>query len=199
MEEGENMTVSIKAKKRCLHWFLTRHQVKQRDVMYLLHYLMREDALLKHVHFVYDAQYTPRGLLISAQDGKKPAFKFYKHHLVTSEVDKAFHDIRLNKEEPLYVELSFEGVKRNLDYHRVLEENPYLPDDYYLTDDDRDSIDALLNHTLVNGYETWLRNEIDRSLDRNDLDQFQLLSEQLAQYLTRTEHPQKPQSSIKKK
>jgi uncharacterized protein YpiB (UPF0302 family) len=175
--------VSIQDKKACLHWFLNRHQVKQRDSLYLLHFLMREDSLLSQVHFVYDVQYAPRGILISAEGAKKPAFKFYKNHLVTTEVDKAFHDIRLNKDEPLYIELSFLGVKRSLDYHRVLQENPYIPDDYYLNESDKQTIDALLNQTLSVGYEVWLRKEIDRCLDEGDLDQFHVLTEQLTHYL----------------
>ncbi|GEM02845.1 Uncharacterized protein YpiB, UPF0302 family [Halolactibacillus halophilus] len=191
--------VSIQAKKACLHWFLNRHQVKQRDSLYLLHFLMREESLLTQVHFVYDVQYAPRGILISAEGANKPAFKFYKNHLVTTEVDKAFHDIRLNKDEPLYIELSFLGVKRSLDYHRVLEDNPFIPDDYYLNESDKQTIDALLNQTLSVGYETWLRKEIDRCLDEGDLDQFQVLSEQLTHYLTEDKHSVLDSTPLNKK
>lgn len=193
------MTISIDSKKSCLHWFLNRYKVKQREVVYLLHYVMREDDLLESVHFVYDVQYAKRGWLISAEGAKKPGFKFYNNQLVTTDVDKAFHDVRLNKGEPLYIELSFDGVKRSLDYHRVLEDNPFIPDDYYVQEQDRRAMEDLLDTTLKSGYESWLRKEIDRCLDEGNDEQFNVLSLQLQRYLIEKMMPLPHVQSMKKK
>ncbi len=40
---------------------------------------------------------------------------------------KSFHDIRLNRDEDIYIQLNFKSSFQNANYVAVLEENPYLP------------------------------------------------------------------------
>ena len=46
---------------------------------------------------------------------------------MTTDAEKSFHDIRLNRDEDIYIQLNFKSSFQNANYVAVLEENPYLP------------------------------------------------------------------------
>ena len=45
---------------------LNNYQLKQRECVWILNYLMSHDQLMHKVHFVEHAKYCPRGLVMSA-------------------------------------------------------------------------------------------------------------------------------------
>lgn len=87
---------------------------------------------------------------------------------MTTDVDKAFHDIRLNQDQELFVEFIFEDVRHSAEYAEVLEENPYLPDDYYLENTDYHAIEQFLQATSQENKRQSLRKRVNEALDQGD-------------------------------
>ena len=50
---------------------LNNYQLKQRECVWILNYLMSHDQLMHKVHFVEHAKYCPRGLVMSANCVKR--------------------------------------------------------------------------------------------------------------------------------
>src|SRR5690625_1814647 len=138
------MNVSIQEKKDFITWFLYHHMPENREVVWLLEYIQNRNELLQSLHFVFDAHFCPRSIVIHSAGQVKQPFRFYKSHICTIDVDKAFHDVRLNQQDPLYVECIFESVRQSPEYARVLEVNPYVPDKYYLNEEDLRELDSFL-------------------------------------------------------
>ena len=88
---------------------------------------MSHDQLMEKVHFVENAQYCPRGLVMSTHCVDEVPFRFYKQNVMTTDAEKSFHDIRLNRDEEIYIQLNFRASNKVHQYMAVLEENPYLP------------------------------------------------------------------------
>ncbi|MET3682330.1 uncharacterized protein YpiB (UPF0302 family) [Alkalibacillus flavidus] len=166
------MYVSPVKKQVFLNWFLDHYELPKREMVWLFDYMLKREELLNHIHFVFDAHLCPRSMVISVQPDEKRPFRYYKEHVVTSEVEKAFHDIRMNLQEPLYVELNFPGFRQSIEYSDVLIDNPYMPDDYYMHDDDYQVVDALLQHVTDEQYISQLKQKIDESLDAGNDEAF---------------------------
>src|SRR5699024_1865608 len=92
---------------------------------------------------------------------------------------KSFHDIRLNQHEPLYLQLNFNKSYQSPYYVTVLEENPFLPDEYFITDKDKKQANRLLKKTLFENKKKVLLKGIDDALDERDYDTFQRLTSDL--------------------
>ncbi|WP_339214884.1 ReoY family proteolytic degradation factor [Ornithinibacillus sp. FSL M8-0202] len=171
--------VSVKDKKKFLQWFLNNYQLKKRESVWILNYLINHQEILENVHFVHDAKFCVRSVIITSQCSKEVPFRFYKNHLVTTDAEKAFHDIRLNQHESLYIQLNFNKSNQNHLYASVLEENPFVPDDYLITQQDKDNAKLLLEHSLFEFRKKQLLEKIDRSLDEQDKEQFNKLVKEL--------------------
>lgn len=171
--------VSVKDKKKFLQWFLNNYQLKKRESVWILNYLINHQEILENVHFVHDAKFCVRSVIITSQCSKEVPFRFYKNHLVTTDAEKAFHDIRLNQQESLYIQLNFNKSNQNHMYAAVLEENPFVPDEYLITQQDKDNAKLLLEHSLFEFQKKQLLKKIDRSLDEQDKDQFNKLVKEL--------------------
>ena len=171
--------VSVNEKKDFIRWFLNRYQLKRRECVWILNYLMSHDQLMKKVHFVEEAQYCPRGLIMSTHCTEEVPFRFYKENIMTTDAEKSFHDIRLNKEEDIYIQLNFSKSNASYQYAAVQEENPFMPK--YLLINEKDRIIA--EQFLKNSIETYQRQKllaaIDSALDRNDKGEFERLTAQL--------------------
>ncbi len=118
--------IPVVEKKDFLRGFLKDFELKRRECTWLLNYLMSNDALMERVHFVEFAVCTPKALIISADGVETVPFSFHKFQLVTTDAEKAFHDIRLNQTEDIYIELHFVGSKLYPPYLAVLEDNPFF-------------------------------------------------------------------------
>ncbi|MBM7598367.1 uncharacterized protein YpiB (UPF0302 family) [Virgibacillus halotolerans] len=180
--------VSVQDKKAFIQWFLNHYQLKKRESVWILNYLVNHHDLLVNVHFVRDAKFCPRGIVMTSHCSNEAPFRFYKNHLVTTDAEKSFHDIRLNQQEPLYLQLNFDKSYQNASYVAVLEQNPFIPEEYFITKDDKVVAENLLNQTLYNYKKNILMREINRSLDNMDQGKFMDLTAQL-QILEKNQPP----------
>ena len=174
----------MKDKKEFIRWFLSNYQLKRRESVWILNYLINHDSLLKNVHFIREARYCPRGIVISTHCSKDVPFRFYKNHIVTTDAEKSFHDIRLNRSEPIYIQLNFKNAKQSAEYVAVLEDNPFLPDDYFITKKDQQVAKQLLDTSIYEYQKNSLQKKIDIALDKRDQANFEKYSEQLQQLLS---------------
>lgn len=174
-----NTPVSVQDKKTFIQWFLKNYQLKKRESVWILNYILNHNQILKNIHFVRDVKFCPRGIVITSQCSTEVPFRFYKNHLVTTDAEKSFHDIRLNQDEALYIQLNFKKANQNPYYASVMEENPYVPEDYFITNKDKVLAKRILERTLFESKKKRLLADIDKALDELDQEQFMKLSEEL--------------------
>ncbi|MGJ9456808.1 ReoY family proteolytic degradation factor [Oceanobacillus sp. CF4.6] len=180
--------VTAQDKKSFIQWFLNHYRLKKRESVWILNYLVNHNDLLANVHFVRDVKYCPRGIMMTSHCSEEVPFRFYKDHLVTTDAEKSFHEIRLNQNEPLYLQLNFKKSNQHSYYASVLEENPFIPVDYYITNHDKDLTNQLLNHSLYEYKKNKLMDEINRSLDEMNYEKFQQLSEKFKELKATVSH-----------
>lgn len=171
--------ISIQDKKAFIEWFLNHYQLKKRESVWILNYLVNHDNLLNNVHFIREAKFCPRGIIISSQCSDDAPFRFYKNHLVTTDAEKSFHDIRMNRDEALYVQLNFHNSIQNASFVAVLEDNPFIPEDYYITKSDEENAEMLFEKIMYDREKKKIQEKIDRCLDNNDHSLFMELTEKL--------------------
>jgi len=171
--------VSVQDKKSFIQWFLKHYQLKKRESVWILNYILNHNQILENIHFVRDVKFCPRGIVITSQCSTEVPFRFYKNHLVTTDAEKSFHDIRLNQDEALYIQLNFKKANQSPYYASVMEENPYVPEDYFITNKDKVLAKKLLDKTLFESKKRKLLADIDKALDELDQDQFMKLSKEL--------------------
>ncbi|HLR40881.1 MAG TPA: ReoY family proteolytic degradation factor [Virgibacillus sp.] len=171
--------ISVQDKKSFIQWFLNHYQLKKRESVWILNYLVNHNEILANVHFVQDAKFCPRGIIITAHCSDDVPFRFYKKQLVTTDAEKSFHDIRLNQDDPLYIQLNFNNARQNANYVAVLEENPFTPEDYFITKKDKLIVEQLLDKTLFDYQRELLKLKIDHALDEMDQTAFFELSRDL--------------------
>ncbi|MFD2045857.1 ReoY family proteolytic degradation factor [Ornithinibacillus salinisoli] len=174
--------ISIKDKKSFIQWFLNNYQLKKRESVWILNYLINHHEVLTNVHFVRDAKFCPRSIIISTHCSKDVPFRFYKDHLVTTDPEKSFHDIRLNQDETLYVQLNFRNANQNTTYAAVLEDNPFVPDEYFITRKDKDLAKQIMDHSIQSFRRKHLIKKIDQALDKKCEDEFHRLVEELKKF-----------------
>lgn len=171
--------VSVNEKKEFIRWFLNRYQLKRRESVWILNYLMSHEKLLEKVHFVEDAQFCPRGLVMSTHCTKEVPFRFYKENIMTTDAEKSFHDIRLNRNEDIYIQINFRASHLCHQYALVLEENPFVKDKLLLTEKDRQYAEQFLNMSLKKYQEEKVLLAIDEALDTQNEERFHQLVHEL--------------------
>lgn len=169
-------SISIKDKKIFVRWFLKNHQLKRREGVWILNYLLSNEELLENIHFVDEAHYCPRAIVMSTVDSSGIPFRFYKGNLMTSDAEKSFHDLRLNPKESMFIQLNFPNVPPHQFYLVVLEENPYMPYELYISEKDRLMAEQLLQNSMQAFQQEQLLQQIDEALDRGDKERFFELS-----------------------
>ncbi|TFE03218.1 ReoY family proteolytic degradation factor [Jeotgalibacillus sp. R-1-5s-1] len=172
-------SVSINEKKDFIRWFLAHYQLKKRESVWILNYLMSHDQLMEHLHFVEEAQYCPRGIVMSTNCTDDVPFRFYKGNVMTTDAEKSFHDIRLHRDDDIYIQLNFQASLSTHQYAAVLEENPFMPKYVKITDKDRILAEQFLKESLSSFKKEHLMKEIDRALDNQDYERFQELTSEL--------------------
>ncbi|MGR3764823.1 ReoY family proteolytic degradation factor [Rossellomorea sp. NS-SX7] len=171
--------VSVNEKKEFIRWFLNRYQLKRRECVWILNYLMSHDQLMKKVHFVEESQYCPRGLVMSTHCVEDVPFRFYKENIMTTDAEKSFHDIRLNKDEDIYIQLNFSKANSSYQFAAVLEENPFMPKYLLINEKDRIVAEQFLKESLHSFQKNRLLDAIDRALDEGDKESFNRLTKEL--------------------
>ncbi|MBS4194495.1 ReoY family proteolytic degradation factor [Lederbergia citri] len=173
--------VSVNEKKEFIRWFLNRYQLKRRESVWILNYLMSHDQLMEKVHFVEDAQCCPRGLIMSTHCTREVPFRFYKENIMTTDAEKSFHDIRLNREEDIYIQINFRASNLSHQYAAVLEENPFVQNKVYLSEKDKMYAEQILEESIKLFHEEKLLKAIDESLEKRDHIAFSKLAKQLSE------------------
>ncbi|MFB4163404.1 ReoY family proteolytic degradation factor [Alteribacillus sp. JSM 102045] len=174
-----NNAISIMEKRDFLKWFLKGRHIKRREYAWILNYLLSDNHLLEHVHFVEKAEYCPKAIILSAEDLGDIPFSFHKHQYVTMDAERSFHDIRLHPDEELYVQLNFEEAEFQRHYVSVLEENPYLPghgQEKLLLEV---AADIVLNRLLTEFRQKSLLEKIDNALETKNKEEFYAYSQEL--------------------
>ncbi len=177
--------ISVNEKKEFIRWFLNHYQLKRRECVWILNYLMSHDQLMEKVHFVEHAEFCPRGIIMSTQCVDDVPFRFYKDSILTTDAEKSFHDIRLNRDQEIYIQLNFKAVHKSHHYALVLENNPYMSEHLEISDKDRELAEQFLQTSIKNFQLEQIREKIDKALDRKDKEEFIMLSEQLNRILNR--------------
>ncbi|PRR92971.1 MULTISPECIES: ReoY family proteolytic degradation factor [unclassified Bacillus (in: firmicutes)] len=172
--------VSVNEKKEFIRWFLNHYQLKRRECVWILNYLMSHDSLMEKVHFVEQAEFCPRGIIMSTHCVDEVPFRFYKENIMTTDAEKSFHDIRLNKQQDLFIQLNFRSAYRSPEYAAVLETNPHIPKDLYENEKDKDLAKKVLEHSIATFQKERLMKEIDEALDRHDQETFNKLAKELS-------------------
>ncbi|MBD8006365.1 ReoY family proteolytic degradation factor [Bacillus norwichensis] len=168
--------VSVNEKKDFIRWFLNRYQLKRRESVWILNYLMSHDQLMEKVHFVEEAQFCPRGLIMSTHCTKEVPFRFYKDNIMTTDAEKSFHDIRLNRDEDIYIQINFRASNTSHQYAAVLEENPFVKKTVFISEQDKSIAEQFLKESLRKYQENKLLKAIDEALDQYDQQSFNELS-----------------------
>ncbi|WP_353855430.1 ReoY family proteolytic degradation factor [Bacillus sp. Bos-x628] len=171
--------VSVNEKKEFIRWFLNHYQLKRRECVWILNYLMSHDSLMEKVHFVEQADFCPRGIIMSTHCVDEVPFRFYKENIMTTDAEKSFHDIRLNKQQDLFIQLNFRSAYRSPEYAAVLETNPHIPKNLYENEQDKDLAEKVLDHSIATFQKERLMKEIDDALDRHDQETFAKLAKEL--------------------
>jgi uncharacterized protein YpiB (UPF0302 family) len=134
---------------------------------------------MEKVNFVEQAQYCPRGIIMSTHCVEEVPFRFYKENVMTTDAEKSFHDIRLNKDEELFIQLNFRSAYQSPQYAAVLVSNPFMPEHLNENEKDREVAEKVLEHSLQTFQKEKLLLLIDEALDRQDKEEFQRLTKQL--------------------
>lgn len=171
--------ITVEAKKAFISWFLDRYQLKRRESMWILNYLLNHDIVLNKVHFVEHVSKTPRGIKMSTVGVESEPFLFYKDGKVFTDPEQAFHEVRLNWRDDMYLELSFRDPWKTEQYLAVLEDNPYHKwNDQISSEVIYEVDDAMRKLDLIN-QKNQLLTDIDQALELGDKLQFINLSSKL--------------------
>lgn len=173
--------VSVNEKKDFIRWFLNHYQLKRRECVWILNYLMSHDSLMEKVHFVEQAEFCPRGIIMSTHCVEEVPFRFYKENVMTTDAEKSFHDIRLNKQQDLFIQLNFRSAYSSPEYAAVLESNLHIPKNLFENKKDQGLAEQILEHAISTFQREKLLKDIDDALDRHDKEAFEQLSRQLNQ------------------
>lgn len=170
--------VPVMEKRDFLKWFLEEYQLKRRECAWLLNFLMSDDILMERIHFVEQAEHCPKALMISANNVEHVPFAFHKNQHVTMDAEKSFHDIRLNRNEDIFIQLNFKDKQTIPQYVAVLEENPYLP-----INEEEENVQSLLAEMILDESLRLhrmkaLESDIDQALIKGDKLSFRDLAEQ---------------------
>lgn len=171
-----SIKISNSQKKEFIRWFLNHYQLKRRESVWILNYIISHDNLLSKLHFVDDITGCARACKMSTHCSEEVAFRFFKGSVMTTDAEKAFHDIRLNRDKELYLQLDFPSNITCDKYVAVLEQNPFLPIDHIEDNTFSGEVDKFISSIEKKHRRSKLMKEIDKALDNKDEKLFMSLS-----------------------
>lgn len=118
--------ISVEAKKEFLRWFLKRYQLKRRECVWILNYLISHEKNLENVSFTDDALHCPRALVISTSKSSEIPFRFYRGTMMTADPEKTYNDMSRYENEKLYIQLNYPDKHKCSMYATVFEDNDFL-------------------------------------------------------------------------
>lgn len=172
-------SISNTDKKQFIRWFLKNYQLKRREGVWILNYLLTSEALLSRVRFTEDVHYCPRAIVMSTVETDSIPFRFYKGQMMTNEAEKAFYDLRQKNEQDIFIQLNFSNNPPHPLYLAVIEQNPYVPYTKPVREIDRKMANDIMLESQQLFHEKFLLNLIDKALDEGDEKAFHHYVEQL--------------------
>jgi uncharacterized protein YpiB (UPF0302 family) len=166
-------TISIDDKRSFLKWFLRHYQLKNRECVWLLNYILSDNQMINILRFVDTITDCPRAMVISEKNTQEAPFLYRKGAVETNQPEKAFHDIRMDTHEAIYVKLIFPESSRSSEYVSVLEENPYALKQLHVQYGK--VAEQLLQESMTNYQKTVVYQSIDKALESGDKAEFQKL------------------------
>jgi uncharacterized protein YpiB (UPF0302 family) len=146
---------------------------------------MNDDQLLSLLKFVQSNAVCPRAMVIRTKTVPGRAFLYRKESVETHLTEKAFHDVRLNQDEPIYVQLIFPGSAHSVPYLSILEDNPY--ESLQINERYGTQATQVLSHMEQSFMKEKLYREIDQALEVGDQKRFHQLASQLKDVLMKEE------------
>jgi len=169
-------TISIDDKRSFLKWFLRHYQLKNRECVWLLNYILSDNQMINILRFVDTITDCPRAMMISEKSTQDPPFLYRKGTVETNQPEKAFHDIRLDTTELIYVKLIFPDSSRSSEYVSVLEDNPYALKQLQIQYSKM--AEQFLEESMKNFRRQKIYDCIDKALENRDKAQFDRLLEE---------------------
>lgn len=174
-----NDRVQLKEKKQFLKWFLQRYQMKRRESMWILNYLLNHDIVLNKAKFVESVEKTPRGIRMSAVGTDTEAFKFYKDGHAFDNPEQAFHEVRLNWHTDLYIELIFSDAWMSSEFVSVLEDNPFASWNDSISQELSQEVNMAIDQFQLQERKNEVTREIDEALEADNKVRFFELTNEL--------------------
>lgn len=175
------MFIDVQQKKKFLNWFVNHGTFSRREVLWILNYLANHEAILNNVHFVEAADQTNRGLQIRDTNQEGEAIQLYIKGKVFTDSDQAFHEIRLNWKEPLYLECLFDGAWQTSEFLSIIEDNPFAKWNERISPEIIEELEGYFKEEERQAKLTLLYSQIDLALENGDKEAFLELSNEVNQ------------------
>lgn len=169
--------ISVGDKKCFIRWFRDNCELKNRHGGWILDYLLQNDYLLINVHFVNDVSHYPKGILMTGLYSDGVDFRFHKNHVITNDIEKSFHDIRLHPNERMYIQINCNQTKGNTIYTSILEDQFFAHENKKTIRQDQEVAEQILQQTKFAFEKKNLQNKIDKALEEKNKDEFIKLSQ----------------------
>lgn len=169
--------ITVTKKREFIKWLLNNYQFKSRPSVWILNFLYSHDHLLEKVHFVENANKTPRGIIIATRCVNEVPLRYYRNGKIIMDEEKCFHDIRLNRDEDIYIELNFKDKYNYEEYWEVYEENPFDKPD---TSEFGEQAVHFLDYCLYEFKVEQLKKRIDEAIDAGNKELFMKLTDELS-------------------
>ncbi|MUV06622.1 hypothetical protein GOP80_05480 [Planococcaceae bacterium Storch 2/2-2] len=175
------MTVRIEPeqKRYFLKKLLMTYEIDHRETVWLLNYLLTDDALLDRIHFVNDVTNCPQSIELATfeMEWLEP-FLYRKGRVETTDADRAFHALRLT-EEPMYVAIHFPNRQVDSSYAAVEVDNPFAPRSLVTERWNEQTARTMYEDVWKEQTVERVKRLIDEALDRRDFEALHTLQQQL--------------------
>lgn len=173
------MKASLEDKKSFLTWFIQNNQLKRRESLWILNYLLNHEQLLKNVHFIEEVSLTNRGMGLATIESEQDPFAYYKDGRKFEDPEQAFHDLRLNWQETFYLELYFDNAYQVLSAYGILEQNPNIEEGSDMSFELGEKVESSLNRLAWKERKRQLLLLIDQALSDQNEEKFQSFTDEL--------------------
>jgi len=162
-----SVKIPVSAKKEFIRLLLEEGRFK-REVIWIFNYILSHDKLVENVIFINESiQETDRGIYAADQRVETENFRYYKGDVSTTDSEKAFHDIRLNREETLYVQLKLTSIMQ-AKFFEVLEDNPH----HKVSTRERRKIELTVSDLEKQNKKRLIDHYVNKALDERDEEAF---------------------------
>ncbi|MGX7127288.1 ReoY family proteolytic degradation factor [Enterococcus wangshanyuanii] len=173
------MFVNVSDKKEFLLWLVNNVSFSQREVLWILNYLINHEAILNNVHFVEHADKTVRGMKVTSKEVEDEPITLFLSGKEFVDTDQIFHEIRMNWKEALYIECIFDGAWQNSQYLSILEDNPYARWNEQVSEEIMENINTFFAQEEKQAKIDLLYSQIDLALEDDNYEAFLELSDEL--------------------